>query len=80
MALVRIVYVSGWFVLLLLMLRLWLQVPCELRLPDLKGGGKGGISLEQQLLKEAEDLLVMQGMARSNQRCVLVKLCDCVVV
>jgi hypothetical protein len=48
----------------------WLQVPSELRLPDLKEGGRGGMSLEQQLRMEAEDLMLMQTMARNNQRCV----------
>jgi len=36
-------------------------VPCELKLPDLLEGGRGGgMSLEQQLRIEAEDLVVMQ--------------------
>ncbi len=45
-----------------------LQVPSELRLPDLKEGDRAGISLEQQLRLEADDLLVMQRMARNHQR------------
>jgi hypothetical protein len=50
---------------------LFTQVPSELRLPDLKEGDRTGMSLEQQLRREADDLLIMQRMARCNQRCVM---------
>ena len=44
------------------------QVPSALRLPDLKESSRGHTSLELQLLKEADDLAVIQIMARNNQR------------
>jgi hypothetical protein len=47
------------------------QVPSELRLPDLMECDRAGMSLEQQLRREADDLLIMQRMARNNQRCVM---------
>ncbi len=67
----RIVVLLRVRVPMLLLLIPALQVPCELRLPDLNESKKVGVSLEQQLRTEAEDLLVMQAMARNNQRLVV---------
>ncbi len=50
-----------------------IQVPSALQLPDLREKGRAHLSLELQLRMEANDLAVMQDMARNNQRCTVLQ-------